>query len=723
MSIQSNSKTKWLTTLKFFAAYLVAAWTFLQFVDWVLNRYNISPYWVDLLLWIFIGIIPSLLIYFHHQKRINKFMLKKREKIIFPLNIVLIMVVTYFGFGNSDLGATTKTIDYETESGEKKSALITKEEFRIGIPIYGFENIDGNDSIDWWRYGIGKLLVNDLEQNKNISPDFMFLTKTTTKIREASLFYDFYVDGKYRKNGDDIEITAYFKKASNGKTLKEKTFLGQDFLSLIDEISFYITEQSGYVESNNLRYLDLPINEFLSSSEDAVREFVEGDYDEAVAIDSTFALAYLEDAKRALRYNSGLLEVQSVIDKANANKNKLPLQKQLEVSIQRNLAYQNYELAEEQVKLQLDVDPNNLFYNTILYSIYGEMKDTDKFANQSKKLYDSDPKPENGIVLAIAAMASGQDDLLLKELSKFEIINPAIKVFKIPPYIFKGNIEKAENVLNEVKSSYPEWKNRTMVYDSIIDYLKNNTIDRKRLELFEGHYRSESNEQTMDLWIANDRIIRHVKNQFMMPMIPASATALGGGFVNGRTWRVDLIFDDNGKIIGVQSHQYDRNSMVVEWYWKEDKSIQDAHKAYKSGDLQVAKTLYEIAYADNPKHVYLKNILDHINYVLTTDAQTLLTQHNSFVGNYGPRKFYMQDGKFYYKRKGADSELPKVRLLPLDENRYMDLTRLDVIMTFIDDPSGKMASKPFSFVIGEDLSFEWRFINNENIKNYFIKDD
>ena len=77
-------------TLQFFAAYLVAAWTLLQFVDWVLNRYNISPYWVDLLLWIFIGIIPSLIIYLYNQERINNKILKLREKIIFPLIIQIL---------------------------------------------------------------------------------------------------------------------------------------------------------------------------------------------------------------------------------------------------------------------------------------------------------------------------------------------------------------------------------------------------------------------------------------------------------------------------------------------------------------------------------------------------------------------------------------------------------------------------------------------------------
>ena len=117
-------------TLQFFAAYLVAAWTLLQFVDWVLNRYNISPYWVDLLLWIFIGIIPSLIIYLYNQERINNKILKLREKIIFPLNVLLIMVVTYFGFGNSDLGATTKEISYTNNEGELQTQTITNNSCR-----------------------------------------------------------------------------------------------------------------------------------------------------------------------------------------------------------------------------------------------------------------------------------------------------------------------------------------------------------------------------------------------------------------------------------------------------------------------------------------------------------------------------------------------------------------------------------------------------------------
>ena len=89
MTNKINQK-KWVKTFQFFAAYLVAAWTLLQFVDWVLNRYNISPYWVDILLWFFIGIIPSLLIYLYHHERLNQLIFKRREKIIFPIKRVLL---------------------------------------------------------------------------------------------------------------------------------------------------------------------------------------------------------------------------------------------------------------------------------------------------------------------------------------------------------------------------------------------------------------------------------------------------------------------------------------------------------------------------------------------------------------------------------------------------------------------------------------------------------
>lgn len=719
-----ETKKKWINTLKFFAAYLVAAWTFLQFVDWILNRYNISPYWVDILLWFFIGISPSLLIYFFHQERLSKRIIKLREKIIIPLNFILLFLGLYFGFGNSDLGATTKEINYTDETGKSQTRTITKEEFRIGVPIYGFENLSNNDSISWLRYGIGRLLKEDLLQNKSLSPDFSFYTDTSTKIEDASIFNDFYIDGSFNKEGDNYNITVYKRKSTNGKALKEKKFNGKNFLQLIDEISVFVVENSGFVESKELRYLDYPISEFMSNSLEAVREYIEGNYTKAVAIDNKFALAYLEYAKRSLHISRGRLEVQDLADKAFKYRNRLPLQKQLEVYIQRNLAYENFDEAIEQVNLQLEVDPLNEFYNHVLFSIYGETKQTDKFYESSSRLFNINQSPDTGINLAMAALVNGNDDMLIEEIKKYEFLSPSLKMFRLQPTLFKGDFKNAEKLLEDIKLHFPYTKYRAKIYDSAIAYIQKEGYDISKLKKFEGTYRSSFNEQEQTYWIDNNRLIQYIKNQTMHALIPAGEYTAVSGFLNDKTFKHNLILSDSGKPIGINFVQYNYNNLNSFWYWKEDESIQNAHKAFDKGDLETALNLYETALAKNPKHGYLSNIVAYLKHIKDNDEALILKQNEGFSGDYGPRRFWVEDGRFYYKRKDNQTDLAKVELLPISENRYMDLTRLGTLMAFEKDASGKMASKSYSFIVEEELAFEWRDSDsNENVTNYFLKDE
>lgn len=707
--------------MQILAAYLVAAWTFLQFIDWILNRYNISPYWVDILLWFFVGMIPSLVIYLYHQDRINKRILKLREKIIIPLNIVILFIALYFSFGSSDLGATTKKINYTDEAGIGQSKTITKEEFRIGIPVYGFENLSQNDSIDWMKYGIGRLLVEDLVQNKSISPDFSFFTTTSTKIEEASLFNNFYVDGNYQKNDEGFTITVYKRKATNGKILAEKTVSGPKFLPLIDELTLFVIENSGFIETQSLRYLDYPIDEFMSSSLEAIRKFIEGDFSEAIAIDDQFAMAYLEYAKRSLRFSRGKLQVQDLADKAFQYRNRLPIQKQLEVNIQRNLAYGHFDDALEQVQLQLEVDPHNDFYNQVLFGIYGETRQTEKYAEASERLFEIDPNSESGMNLAVAAMVDGRDDDLIAAIKKYELISPNLRVFRLQPLLLKGEIKKAEALLNEIKTLYPGWKNRWQVYDSAVNYLKENPVDLSKLKAFEGTYRFDANEQTYTYWIEKDRLIQFVNNQNMHALIPAGDYSTVSGFVNSQTWKRDLVFDENNKVVGIRVHQYNYNNSFSYWLWKEDSTIKNAHEFFEKGDLTEAERLYQKAIEENPHHEYLKNNLKYIAYKDSIGDQALLEQNKRFAGTYGQRLFWIEDGKFFYKRKGKDVDLPRFELLAVDKNRYMDITRANTLMEFvIDSITGKLASTAVQYTYDTK---KWERSTDPQSTNYFLKDN
>ncbi len=714
----SEIQKKWIKTLKFLAAYLVAAWTFLQFVDWVLNRYNISPHWVDILLWFFIGITPSLAIYFYHQERLTKRIIKLREKIIIPLNVIVLVIALYFGFGNSDLGATTKEIKYTDEQGLAQSEIITKEEFRIGVPIYGFKNLSKDESLNWLRDGIGKLLEEDLLQNKSLSPDFGFITNTSTKIEEASLFNDFYIDGNYKKEGDFYIITVFKRKATNGKKLKEGTFKGKDLLPLIDEITVFVTENSGFVETKQLRYLDYPINEFMSDSLNAIKEYINGNYSKAIAIDDKFALAYLNYAKRSLRISRGKLEVQDLTDKAFENRSKLPLQKQLEVHIQRNLAYGNFDDAIEQVKLQLEVDPHNTFYNDVLFSIYGETKQIDNYLKSSERLFEMDQSPETGINLAIASMVNGNDDILINEIKKYEIISPNLRVFRIQPLLFKGDIKEAEALLKDVKTLYPSYKYRAQVYDSAVKHINENGYDISKFKNFEGTYRSSFNEQIHTYWIENNRLIQYVKNQTMDAFLPAGENVVVTGFINDFTNRCKLVIDDNGKTIGIEYDEIYYNNTNTYWYWKEDEFIQKAHEAFDSKEFDKALELYQTAFQENPKHQYLNNYIKHLNYIKTISQTDLINQYEQFIGSYGPREFWIEDNKFYYKRKSETVDLPRLELLPINEHTYMDITRSNTLMLFEPTENGNLASVSHSLNLDN-----WQWEQTTEGDNYHEKDN
>ncbi|WP_353777487.1 hypothetical protein [Winogradskyella sp. 3972H.M.0a.05] len=708
------NKKKWIKTFQFLAAYLVAAWTFLQFIDWILNRYGISPYWVDILLWAFIGIIPSLLIYLYHQDRINKRIFKLREKIIIPLNFIVLAVALYFGFGNSDLGATTKEVEFTNEEGLLERKLITKEEFRVGVPIYGFKQLNTDSTTTWMQYGIGALLAYDLSQNKSLSPDFTDIHSTSDKIREASLFNDFYIDGSYKKDNGVYEVVATKRKASNGKITDTRTFTGPDILDLIDEVSVFVTSKAGFTEGNEIHYIDLPVKEFTSNNLEALKYFVQGKYRKAIELDSTFALAFLRQAKKSIGYNVSKLQEQDDINNAFSYKKKLPSQLQVDVLIQRNLAYDQLEEAEKLVKQQLEIDPNNGYYNNVLYSIYGETKQVQPYFNETKRIFENDPNPDNGIKFADASLVIGAEDKILKTMNKLEVINPIITTYKIEPLLFKGDIVEAEKVLEEIKLQYPDNDNRNKVYEDAINYLMNHKATTKELEDFVGTYRATRNEQTFTYWIENDRLIKHVKSQRMRAYILSGPSSSSSGHILSRTFKDSLVRNKDEKVIGIYLGQYDKYSTYRELYWKLDESITAANAAFNNGNLDEAEQLYIEAISKNPEHHYLKNILSHIQYIKDKEESQLIEEFNEVSGNYGPRLFWVENGKFYYKR----DTLNKVELLPLGNNKFMDLTRLSTVMSFELDKTGKMASLSYSYDIFKD---EWARATDST--NYLLKSD
>jgi|GEM_PF-3245347 len=156
----------WWSILQLLGAYLVGAWTILQFLDWIFTRNQISPYWVDLFMWIFIGLLPAILFYLFYKERIDRFGSNRRDKFVFSSNLVILILVLFFSFRNTDLGATTKEITFVDASGAAQHKTILKQEFRKKIMIVNFEPQDVDSSFLWLNGGIRTLLALDAQQDK-----------------------------------------------------------------------------------------------------------------------------------------------------------------------------------------------------------------------------------------------------------------------------------------------------------------------------------------------------------------------------------------------------------------------------------------------------------------------------------------------------------------------------------------------------------------------------
>ena len=121
---------------------------------------------------------------------------------------------------------------------------------------------------------------------------------------------------------------------------------------------------------------------------------------------------------------------------------------------------------------------------------------------------------------------------------------------------------------------------------------------------------------------------------------------------------------------------------------------------------------YEKAIKANPKHYYLKDVLAHINYVKNTDSLTLQNQLKSVVGTYGPRTFWIENDRLFYKR-GNDV---KIELLPISKDRYMNMTKLRDHLAFTYEGNNVINSFLYQY---ETEKEEWIKYENEN--NMFKK--
>ncbi len=308
--------------------YLGASWGLIQFIEWIVGRYGLSPYLPDFSLVILFSLLPSVIMvaYFHGRPGDDNW--NRIEKISIPANLLFTASLLLMFFSGKDLGAATETIIIKNEEGETIERVIAKSKFRKKIALYNFKNNTENETMNWLEGGIPMLLHLDMMQDPFLDEVSMLLNREGTiykKLTKAGfekgidvpigllskitieMHYQYFLTGSFKKSEDKFELTLFLYDARLGKKLATNTLSSKNILELVDQTSI-LTRENLEMPSSHLESIqDLPVAELSSANLEALfqlvhtlqellfrNDFLKGieHAEKAISLDSSFAMSH-----------------------------------------------------------------------------------------------------------------------------------------------------------------------------------------------------------------------------------------------------------------------------------------------------------------------------------------------------------------------------------------------------------------------------------------------
>lgn len=683
---------RWLRTGRRILLYAVVTWGLVQALGFGLYKMDISPHWATLFHVIAWGILPSLAIYAFHQERIQRGVLRWREKIIFPLNLLILAFGAYFSFGNTDFGATTTEISFAGIGGNLETRTILKEQYRTSIPVFSFSP-QQTDSVDFWIGDAIKVyMLLDLRQDKSVLPTDAgeYDYTTVDKIASTRLFQDLYVDGSYTFQNGVYTISPEIHKSRNGQQIASRTFQGENLLTLVDSISVYVREAMGVSKARQAMSIDLPLEEFTSKNNEAIKLYSMGVNDNtriflenALEVDSTMVLSWLQLGKYNLGWNKGRVEAQNAFDQAYQFRSKLPSDMQLEVMIYRHLAYQAYAEAEKLVRLQLAIEPNNEEFNNILFKLLGATLQLEPLLEHAEALFAREQSEQNGHLYANALHLNGEDEKFMRLLKPFLAIDPQNEVLltlELEGSLFDEDWERALKAKEKIDLLYPKRKPRTAIVSEIVANQMDENTPTPDLASFEGVFRTNFDEGYLQTWAVDDRLIQYYANQYPGRKIWVSDNKIAEIGLY-KTWITNFRKGRSGEFEWALMEQISWQKVDSVILWKRDSLIQRAESLLFEQDYRRAEAVYQKAIHAHPEHVYLQKALDHIHYIQETPVEILEKQYSEIIGAYENRRLWMEKGRLFVKREGR----ARIEILPVSAYQYISLSSVGITINMHHD--------------------------------------
>jgi len=305
--------------------YFGVCWTILEFLSWLIEHYQISPYLTDLGLIALLSMLPTvgMLAYFHGKPGRDEW--TRTEKIGIPLNILFTVIMIFIVFSGKELGSATTQVTVKNDLGQVIRRKVPAGEFNRRVAIFFFRNQSEQASLDWLQSAFMAGCHLDLSQDPVFSLYSASDNVIYQKILQAGLTNtaglpmtlerkiateiqrEYFLGGSFTTANDTFIVNTYLYETGNGKLIAEHNYRDTDFFPIVDRITRQLKGDLGLPAWHIEETEDLPVSALLTSEPAAAQEYfigsdlinlnnnyanATGHFEKAVRLDPTFTMAY-----------------------------------------------------------------------------------------------------------------------------------------------------------------------------------------------------------------------------------------------------------------------------------------------------------------------------------------------------------------------------------------------------------------------------------------------
>ncbi len=350
------------------------------------------------------------------------------------------------------------------------------------LAILGFENKTGDKSLDWLQTGLPEILMTDLAQSEAITiissdriRDYLRTKHSDQDIKQLTysdrikaakfLGATNVLSGALYKLGSKVRIDARLEDIASGKIILGEKVVGDDPFTLVDSLTEKIAASLNIAD---MMQTSSSVASLTTTSPKAYKLYHQGmekfglelydeaieKFNEAIDIDSTFALAYMRIGMANV-FSGKQQEGAKYFARAVHYKDKLPIREKTLLDLYADIwLYENYESAAIKIETYVANYPDDLegrtFY-AIMYQAFNN--DTVKAFAQLDTVLQINP----GFQLALSwyAQAYEQYDLIENAIKYTQLIkkyhpeSPA-------PYSSLAQLYKKQGLIDEAIKAYED---------------------------------------------------------------------------------------------------------------------------------------------------------------------------------------------------------------------------------------------------------------------------